>query len=120
MLARVANVTLPTPVFVAGGAACVIAGFFAGSLIAPISPDRTTAEVSSYDPSGSKLCLTGDSVHDAKGVDANGELCGVWRRTPGASTPHVGDKFRFVVVNTSGQSGGETRHATVIYGDVVP
>ena len=54
------NVTLPTPVFLAGGALCLLAGYLVGSVVGPDTPDRTTAEVVSYTTSTSRLCLKGD------------------------------------------------------------
>ena len=97
---RVGNVTLPTPVFVAG----------------PDTPDRTTGSVVSFDTSDGTLCLDGDGVKNVSGVDADGRLCGTWRRATGARTPTKGDRFRFVsVVDKS--AGQDAR--TVIYGNVV-
>ena len=38
------NVTLPTPIFVAGGALCLLAGYFVGSIAGPDTPERTTPD----------------------------------------------------------------------------
>lgn len=111
--------TLPTPVFAAGAAACVLAGFLAGAVVAPGSADDTIAQVASYTPKGAQLCLTGEAVESFDELSDEGWLCGRWQRTPGSARPEAGDNFRFVAVQTEGESGGETRHATVIYGDVV-
>lgn len=112
------NVTLPTPVFVAGGALCLVAGYLVGSLVAPDTPERTSATVVSYDARDSKLCLKGDAIKDQDGAGSGGKLCGDWRRTPGSVTPVKGDKFRFVSVRTTGELNGKTEHQVVIYGDV--
>ena len=113
---RVGNVTLPTPVFVAGGALCLLAGYLVGIVAGPDTPDRTTGSVVSFDTSDGTLCLDGDGVKNVSGVEADGRLCGTWRRATGARTPTKGDRFRFVsVVDKS--AGQDAR--TVIYGNVV-
>lgn len=117
------NVNLPTPVALAGGAICVLGGYLLGAVVGPDTATRTTAEVASYDPSTSRLCLRGDGIDGQEGTVVDGVLCGTWRRTQGSGdTPSKGDAFRFVSVEagSSGASGpeGETS-ATVIYGDVV-
>jgi hypothetical protein len=117
MLAGVGNVTLPTPVFVAGGALCLLAGYLVGAVAGPDTPERTTATVSSYDPGTDELCLTGGGVKDQSGVDSDGRLCGTWRRSSGRNTPAKGDHFRFVSVVHKGS--GDTKSSTAIYGDVV-
>ena len=112
---RVGNVTLPTPVFVAGGA--LSSGRLpAGVVAGPETPDRTTGNVMSFDTGDRTLCLGGDGVKDASGVDDKGRLCGTWRRSTGARTPTVGDRFRFVSIVDRSASNGST---TVIYGNVV-
>ena len=50
------NVTLPTPVFLAGGALCLVAGYLVGTVTGPDTPQRTTAEVVSFD-SGTREAL---------------------------------------------------------------
>jgi len=115
----VGNVTLPTPVFLAGGALCLVAGYLIGSVTAPDTPDRTTGQVVSFDASESRLCLEGDAIQDQEGADADGKLCGTLRRTPNAQLPRKGDAFRFVSVRTSGKVDGKTEQQVVIYGDVV-
>jgi hypothetical protein len=108
------NVNMPTPVAVAGGALCLLAGYLVGAVAGPDPASRTTAEVKSYDTKSQELCLTGDGI-DGKPGAADGELCGVWKRSTGDSTPHEGDDFRFVsVVSKSGSNS-----ATYIYGTVV-
>ena len=113
------NVTLPTPVFVAGGALCLVAGYLVGSLAGPGTPERTTATVVSYDSGTSRLCLQGDATKDQEGSGSDGTLCGTWRHNPGSATPAKGDDFRFVSVATSGESGGKKQSQVVIYGDVL-
>lgn len=115
----VGNVTLPTPIFLAGGALCVVAGILVGHILLPDTPERTTAEVVSFDPSKSRLCLQGDAIEDQEGVDPEGRLCGTLRRTPNAKTPQKGDEFRFVSVRNSREVDGRTDQQIVIYGDVV-
>lgn len=113
------NVTLPTPVFLAGGALCVVAGILVGSVLLPDTPARTTAKVVSFDTTNSELCLEGDALEDQDGVDADGRLCGTLRRTPSAQIPRTGDEFRFVSVRTSDETAGQSAQQTVIFGDVV-
>jgi hypothetical protein len=115
----VGNVTLPTPVFLAGGALCLLAGYLVGSVVGPDTPQRTTATVVSYDRSDARLCLEGDAIKDQEGVDPEGQLCGTLRRTPNSQVPAKGDDFRFVSVRTSDEVNGKTRQQVVIYGDVV-
>lgn len=113
------NVTLPTPVFLAGGALCLVAGYLVGSVVGSDTPDRTTGQVVSYDASKSWLCLTGDAIKEQEGVDADGELCGTLQRSPDSRVPSKGDDFRFVSVSTSGVVNGKKLQRIVIYGDVV-
>ena len=115
----VGNVTLPTPVFLAGGALCLVAGYLLGSVTAPDTPDRTTGQVVSFDSGKSLLCLEGEAIEDQEGVDPEGRLCGTLRRTPNAQLPRKGDAFRFVSERTSGEVDGKTQQQIVIYGDVV-
>jgi hypothetical protein len=113
-------VTLPTPVFFAGGALCVVAGMLVGGVVlSPDTPQRTTATVVSYDSSRSRLCLEGDGIKDQEGVDDNGHLCGTLRRTPNSRLPTKGENFRFVSVRTTGELNGKAQQEVVIYGDVV-
>ena len=114
---RVGNVTLPTPVFVAGGAFCLLAGYLGGAVVGRPDGDDT-AKVVSYDSSTAKLCLEGDSVEDEPGFD-DGSLCGTWSHSTGALRPTKGDTFRFIVMDTSGVKGSKPRATTVIYGTVV-
>ncbi|MFL6158261.1 MAG: hypothetical protein ACJ72D_19385 [Marmoricola sp.] len=113
-----ANVTLPTPVFIAGGALCLVAGYLIGTVAGPDTPHRTTATVVSFDSKTSRLCLNGGSVKNEKNADENGMLCGTWSHSTDASKPHQGDNFRFVAMDTSGVKGSEPRSATIIYGTV--
>ena len=113
------NVTLPTPVFLAGGALCLLGGILVGSVVFPNTADRTTATVVSYDTSGAELCLEGDAIKDQDGVDPEGRLCGTLRRTPDSRVPRKGDDFRFVSISTSGEKDGEKQQQVVIYGAVV-
>ena len=113
------NVTLPTPVFLAGGALCIVAGYLVGTVVGPDTPARTTAEVVSFDSGTEKLCLKGDAIKDQEGVDSSGQLCGTLRRAPGSQVPVKGDEFRFVSVESSGEVDGKPRQRVVIYGAVV-
>lgn len=112
------NVTLPTPIFVAGGALCLLAGYFVGSIAGPDTPERTTGTVASFDQASNALCLTGETIAEQEGVDENGELCGTWRRTNRSAAPAEGDTFRFVSVRLDGETEDEPGD-TLIYGDVV-
>jgi hypothetical protein len=114
----VGNVTLPTPVFAAGGALCLLAGYLAGSIVTSGAADSATATVVSYDASTSRLCLEGDTVKEQKGADADGRLCGTLRHTPNSEAPAKGDDFRFFSTRTTGKVGGKTEQQIVIYGDV--
>ncbi|QLQ10759.1 MAG: hypothetical protein HZY75_10770 [Nocardioidaceae bacterium] len=107
------NVSLPTPVALAVGALCLVGGYLVGTVAGPDAPDRTTAEVVSYDAATQQLCLGGEGVEGHPGV-ADGQLCGVWRRSAGSVTPKPGDDFRFVSMVSS--SGSDS--AVNIYGDV--
>ncbi len=111
--------TLPTPVFLAGGALCLLAGYLAGSVTGGGTSDRTTGQVVSFTPNSSRLCLEGDALDGQEGVDADGQLCGTLRVAPGAEVPRKGDDFRFVSVRTSGDVDGKIEQQVVIYGDVV-
>lgn len=112
------NVTLPTPVFLAGGAFCLLAGYLAGAVVGGDSSNGNTATVVSFESSTSKLCLKGDSVDNEPGVK-DGELCGTWSHSTGSTTPRKGDTFRFVTLDATGVKGGRPRDTTVIYGTVV-
>lgn len=114
----VANVTLPTPVFVAGGALCLVAGYLLGSVTGPGTPERTTGTVVSFNHGTSRLCLEGEAIREQEGVDSQGHLCGTWRRTPDAETPKKGDTFRFVSLRTAEDVNGRRHQQVVIYGDV--
>ncbi|RNL64164.1 hypothetical protein EFK50_06420 [Nocardioides marmoriginsengisoli] len=111
--------TLPTPVFVAGGALCLVAGYLVGAVAGPNTPQRTTATVESFVPKSSMLCLSGESVEDEPGTDDEGLLCGTWSHSAGATVPRKGDRFRFVSMDTSGVKGADPSIKTVIYGTVV-
>jgi hypothetical protein len=115
----VGNVTLPTPVFLAGGALCLVVGYLAGTVTGPGTPQRTTAKVVSYDSGTEKLCLKGDAIKDQEGVDSSGRLCGTLRRTPSSEVPAKGDEFRFVSVESSGEVDGKAKPKVIIYGAVV-
>jgi len=115
----VGNVTLPTPVFVAGGAFCVLAGYLAGAVVGPHGHHGTTATVVSFDAGTSKLCLGGDSVKHDSAADNRGVLCGTWSHSTGSALPQKGDSFRFITQDTSGVKGSRPRDAVVIYGTVV-
>lgn len=108
------NVNMPTPVAVAGGALCLLAGYLVGAVAGPDTKTRTTAQVQSYDATTQELCLTGEGVVDQPGA-ADGTLCGLWRRPTGEAVPKEGDDFRFVSLNSS--RGDDS--VTYIYGSVV-
>ncbi len=111
--------TLPTPVFLAGGALCLVAGYLVGSVAGPDAPARTTARVVSFDHTSSRLCLKGSATKGQEGVDSDGTLCGTWRESRGSQTPRTGDDFRFVSVSNTGDSDGHRQDQVVIYGDVL-
>jgi hypothetical protein len=115
----VGNVTLPTPVFLAGGALCLLAGYLVGAVAGPEGHHGTTAKVVSFDTGSAKLCLEGDSVKDEPGVDQDGVLCGTWSHSTGSAAPRKGDTFRFVTMDTSGVKGSKPMDTVVIYGTVV-
>jgi hypothetical protein len=112
-------VTLPTPVFLAGGALCLLAGYLAGAVAGPDSHRSTTAKVVSFDSATAKLCLEGDSVKDDPATSDKGVLCGTWSHSSGSTTPRKGDTFRFVTMDTSGVKGAKPMATVVIYGTVV-
>jgi len=115
------NVTLPTPVAVAGGAICVLGGYLLGVVAGPDAPTRATATVESYDGANGRLCLRGQTVEDQEGTAEGELLCGRWRRPPDAETPQPGDAFRYVSTATEARSSpdGEPEPVTLIYGGVV-
>ena len=108
------NVTLPTPLAVAGGALCLLAGYVVGVALGDETTSRETAEVESYDASTNELCLTGEAVED-RAESEDGLLCGVWRRGTASVAPEVGDDFHFVTITNQSPEGEQ---AVFIYGDV--
>lgn len=118
MLGHVGNVTLPTPVFVAGGALCLLAGYLAGDVLGSQRETTQTATVVSYQPRTSQLCLEGESVEDEPGVDEEGHLCGTWSHSRGWVRPREGDTFRFIAVDRE-IAKGSNRTGVVIFGTVV-
>lgn len=108
------NLTIPTPIAVAGGGLCVLAGYLVGMATGSEPSAPLTAEVVSYDRSTDRLCLGGAAVEDLE-ASADGELCGTWRRTARSAAPRVGDSFRFVTM--SHESGEES--LLFIYGEPV-
>jgi hypothetical protein len=125
------NVTLPTPVALAGVGICLLGGYLLGTVAGPDVPSRSTAVVASYDDQDGMLCLSGDSVSDQAGATGDGKLCGTWRRSVGDDAlPEPGDQFRFVSVlvdqppagegdGAEQRAGTEDGSSTMIYGDVV-
>lgn len=117
------NVTLPTPVALAGGSICLLGGYLLGVVAGPATPERTTATVQSYDEDSGELCLTGEAIGDQEGVIQERRLCGRWRRTQNNNTtPERGDEFRFVSLVVEGSrpsASEEPTPLTLIYGDVV-
>lgn len=118
------NVTLPTPVALAGGAICILGGYLLGVVAGPDTPSRTTATVDSYDQRDGRLCLRGETATEQAGATEDGLLCGTWRRSVGDSEiPEPGDRFEFVSVVVDRPPQGEDGQDgpfTMIYGDVVP
>lgn len=112
------NVTLPTPVFVAGGALCVLAGYLAGSVLGTTATDRPTATVASYDAASNQLCLTGDELSGLDDVGDGGRLCGTWSHSAGWVRPREGDLFRFVSLDRKLAKGSD-ESGVVIFGTVV-
>jgi hypothetical protein len=108
------NVTLPTPVAVAGGALCLLAGYVVGVALSDGTTDRQTAEVESYDASTNELCLTGEAVDEMEEAE-DGLLCGEWRRGTASMPPEEGDDFRFVTITNQNADGEQ---AVFIYGSV--
>lgn len=117
MLCTVGNVTLPTPVFVAGGALCLLAGYVAGSLTGAGREGSETATVVSYEPASAQLCLEGDAVEDHEQAE-DGTLCGTWTRTRDSRAPEKGDDFRFVTLDRPVAEKTDER-SVVIFGSVV-
>lgn len=113
------NVSLPTPVALAGGVICLLGGYLLGVLTGPDTTGRTTATVASYDEGTDRLCLAGDGVKGQDGLDDRGRLCGTWRRADTSGTPTAGDRFRFVTLSGGSTVSDGNRPVTVIYGDVV-
>jgi hypothetical protein len=118
MLRCVGNVTLPTPVFVAGGALCLLGGYLAGAVLGQSGAERPTATVVSYDARSSELCLEGESVQDEKGVDEDGRLCGTWSRSAHLPRPREGDTFRFIAIDRQLDARND-QSGVVILGTVV-
>lgn len=117
MLCCVGNVTLPTPVFVAGGALCLLGGYLAGAVLGE-GEERPTATVASYDARTAELCLEGESVQDEKGVDEEGRLCGTWSRSGNLPRPEQGDTFRFIAIDRQLDARND-QSGVVILGTVV-
>lgn len=111
-----ANVTMPTPVALAGGALCLLGGYLVGVVAGPDTEDTDTATVVSYDADSDRLCLSGEAVTDAP-ESVEGELCGQWRRIGGGPDPREGDQFRFATLSSDPGDAGDV--TTLIYGDVV-
>jgi hypothetical protein len=108
------NVTLPTPVAVAAGALCLLAGYVVGVALSDGTTSRATAEVESYDAPSNELCLTGDAVEEMDEAE-DGVLCGEWRHGTASVAPEPGDAFRFVTITNENADGEQ---AVFIYGDV--
>jgi hypothetical protein len=110
----VADVSMPAPIALAGGALCLLAGYVIGAVAGPQAADQTMAVVDSYSAEEGTLCLRGETVADEDGA-VDGVLCGEWRRPTGATRPEEGDTFRFVAIERS--DGDES--TVYVYGDVV-
>lgn len=109
---------LPTPVFLAGGSLCLLAGYLLGAVTTPGSPPSSTAKVASFERTSMALCLGGDGVADEQGLDDRGWLCGTYRPGAGVADPLPGDTFRFVVLRRNDSPGSDAREEVVIYGNV--
>ena len=73
-----ANVTLPTPVVLAGAGLCLLAGYLVGAVAgATDQVERRTADVVAYDATEQRVCLAGDAVTDLPGVDDEDVAAGV-------------------------------------------
>jgi hypothetical protein len=108
------NVTLPTPVAVAGGALCLLAGYVVGVALSDGTTSPETAQVESYDGATNELCLSGDAVEEMEEAE-DGLLCGEWRHGTASVAPEQGDDFRFVTITNENSEGEQ---AVFIYGDV--
>lgn len=118
-MSRVANVNLPRPVVALGGVICLAVGYLLGVVVTADDPELRTAEVASFERSGSTLCLTGDAVAE-NDLAEDGEVCGRWMRPPTAQDPATGAEFEFVLHSTDGDPADADGSANVlIYGDVV-
>jgi hypothetical protein len=109
-------VTLPTPVLVAGGTVCLLVGYLIGGVVSPDAPDRTTAVVSKFDEQNSTLCLKGDAVSNQAHLAKDGTLCGFWNHSANAVLPNLGDKFRFVSIDSP--AGSSSPAQVLLYGAV--
>ncbi|MDF9715329.1 hypothetical protein INN71_10060 [Nocardioides sp. ChNu-153] len=121
-----ANVNMPKPVVWLGAVLCVAGGYLLGVVVTAEDPEVGTAEVVSFAPSSSELCLRGEALVDTEAADdvegdgEDAELCGQWMRPPDAGDPAEGTTFRFWVQVTDDPPSGERGSANVlIYGDVV-
>lgn len=124
------NVNLPTPVLVAVGALCILAGYLLGIVAGPDTPERTIGVVDSYDADAGVLCLSGEAVAELDdssddGVDDGDDddvLCGLWQRSAGSSRPSSGEEFRFVTERIDEAPEGQSSDGAgrvLIYGAVV-
>lgn len=118
MLCPVGNVTLPTPVFIAGGALAVLAGYVAGSLVHDSDSGGALSSVVSYQPRTAELCLSGDAPAEHDQADEDGVLCGKWSPSRGAERPVKGDTFRFVAIDRQITEEADESDV-VIFGTVV-
>lgn len=101
---------------------CLLGGYLLGVVAGPDTPDLTTGVVESYDRNSLRLCLSGETVEEQEEVNEDGQLCGRWRRSAGATDPEVGQQFRYVTIRTSDAPEGEDAELSrqvLIYGDVV-
>jgi hypothetical protein len=114
----VSSVNAPLPLVLAGAGVCLLAGFLVGVVAGPESPAASEALVSSYDPATRQLCLEGEQVAELAGADGD-QLCGVWNKGAGSHGPRVGDRFRFLTLQTDSDPGADQPGGVLIYGDVV-
>ncbi len=98
----------------------MVGGYLVGVVAGPDTPERTTGEVQSYQPSNRELCLAGGAVEDLRGAE-EGVLCGTWMRAPGSRNPAEGDQFRFVSTvapDESGPGDDDDEDRILIFGEV--
>ncbi|HEY1134111.1 MAG TPA: hypothetical protein VGE77_06000 [Nocardioides sp.] len=121
------NVHLPRSVIAVGAVICVGGGFLLGVVVTSEPSDLARAEVVSFEPSASELCLRGadledldGGIPDVRGSGEDAELCGYWMQPEDAGTPRAGDAFELTVHVTDDPPSGQRGSANVlIYGSLL-